>query len=140
MKRDQPRKEAPPRDRAWEAMGLLWWSIKWDKIYGQAEDDDTIRHGLDAMASALVDWRGEDVEDALSLDEILAALKVDDDTVEATAQLIDLLGRAGYDGSLSYDDVREAEGLRERLVEALDALLNRLEKEDAEATNDAPDA
>lgn len=125
------RKESP-QDRAWSAMTLLNWSIERDERYGQVENDDTVQMGLDVMASALVDWFALDLG-AARLDEVLAALGEDDDLVETTARLIDLLGRARYGGGLDDEQVDQAERLREEVVEALEELLHQLEKGGSDA-------
>lgn len=136
MNQSHPLKKASPRDRAWSAMDLLGWAITWNEEDDQAEDDETVRMGLDAMASALVEWRALDLANATPLDEVLAELGVDDDLVETTARLAELLGRASYAGGLNEDGVEQAEGLREQLVEALDGLLNQLDDKDLEGSDD----
>jgi hypothetical protein len=114
-------------------MRLLDSPIKYDEIYGQTEGDEYVRYGLDAMASALSEWK--DLE-AVSLDEVLAELGQDDTLVETAARLAELVGRrATYEG-LAYEDAKRAEGLRETLVEALDNLLNQLQEEE-EASEDS---
>lgn len=129
----QPLKNKPPKDDAWSAIGLLNYStIKYDDVYGNVEGDDDVRYGLDAMASALTKWRNLDPG---PLDEVLAELGCDDAVVETAARLIELVGRTQYLGGLDYDEVREAEDLRENLVETLDALLNRLDAEEREGSD-----
>jgi hypothetical protein len=110
-------------------MSLLGSPIKHDEVYGEVEGAEDVRYGLDAMASALTEWKDLD---AGPLDEVLAELDCDDTLVETAARLIELLGRATYEETLGYDDVRKAEGLRERLVEALDDLLTQLKVEEHE--------
>ena len=118
-------KTKSPRECARSAMELLGCSITWDERDGQAEDDDTVRMGLDAMASALIDWMGLELA-AAPLDEVMAELGEEDDLVETAAQLIRILGRSTYDG-LGEDGVERAEALREQLVDGLDDLLGRLQ-------------
>ncbi|NUQ79248.1 MAG: hypothetical protein HUU21_37540 [Polyangiaceae bacterium] len=133
MMPQQPLKNKPPKDDAWSAIGLLNYStIKYDDVYGNVEGDDDVRYGLDAMASALTKWRNLDPG---PLDEVLAELGCDDAVVETAARLIELVGRTQYLGGLDYDEVREAEDLRENLVETLDALLNRLDAEEREGSD-----
>ena len=127
MKQGHPLRKESPRERAWSAMGLLDSPIRYDEIYGQSEGDEDVRYGLDAMASALSEWK--ELE-AVSLDEVLAELGQDDTLVEAVARLAELVGRASYLGGLAYEDVKQAEQLRESLVEALDDLLNQLQEEE----------
>ena len=131
MKQGHALKNESPRDRARSAMGRLW-SITWNEEAGQAEGDETVRMGLDAMASALVDWKDLELPNAAPLDEVLAELGEDDDVVETVGQLIDLVGRASYAGGLSREEVEQAEQLREELVETLDELLTRLDEEEHE--------
>jgi len=121
---------------AWSAMGLLESTIKHDEVNGDVAGDEDIRYGLDAMASALTEWKNLNPG---PLDEVLAELGCDDNLVETTARLIELVGRAPYEGGLDYNEVREAEGLRARLVEALNGLLSQLETNqlDAEELEDS---
>ena len=132
MKPQRSPKKESPRDRARLAMDLLGWSIGWNESDDHAEDDDTVRLGLDAMASALVDWKELNLRNAAPLDEVLAELGVDDALVETAARLIELIGRATSGGGPGEEDVKDAEDLREELVESLDALLTQLEKKESE--------
>ncbi len=129
MKRGHAQKQESPRERARLALDHLSHGIGWNHIFGSADGDEIVRLGLDAMASALIDWRDLGLTVA-PLDAVLAELGADDELVEITAQLIRVLGQAAYFGGLTEARVRKAEGLREDIMYTLKELVNRLEEQD----------
>ncbi|MFT3765747.1 MAG: hypothetical protein QM820_09550 [Minicystis sp.] len=116
-------------------MVLLRSPLAWDESLAQFEGDDTLRMGLDALASALVDWKSLELRGAKPLDEVLAELGADDAVVETAARLIDLVGHAAYSGGLGASEAEEAERLRASLARDLDTLLHDLEDEENEDTH-----
>lgn len=121
-----------PLQRARSALYLLGESIGWDDMQGESTGVEYVGTGLDAMATALKDLRKLDLGKA-PLDEVLAHLGVEDSLVETAAELIELVGKVGYAGGLSEEDVDAAERCREELCDALDNLLTELEEEQADA-------
>ncbi len=115
-------------DRAWSALGRMGEPIQRDEIRGELTGAEDVEAGLDAMATALSDLKELDLG-AAPLDEVLAEIGAEDDLIETTAQLINLVGRANYAGGLSREDIATAESCREELLAALDDLLNELKAE-----------
>jgi hypothetical protein len=105
---------------------MLWLrtNITWDSSAGQADGEESVRMALDILASELIDRKGLNLG-AAPLDKVLAEIGAADDLVETAAQLIEIVGRATYDGGLDEDDVETAEALRETLWENLEDLLNQ---------------
>lgn len=129
MKQGHARQAAPDPLRS--AMGMLDCSIEWDDNNGDTDGDELVRLGLDAVASALIDRKGLNLPGAAPLDEVLAELGARDEIVDATARLIALVGQATYSG-LGSIAARQAESLREEVYEALDEMLNEMERAEGE--------
>ena len=107
---------------------ISWISATpWDEDSGASEGEVIVRLGLDAVASALKDWKGLDLPGAAPLDAVLAVLGAPDDLVEAAGRLIDLTTRSTYE-ALGRNGAKEAESLREELVQGLDIFLTGLEE------------
>lgn len=124
-----------PRDRARSALDLIDCSIEWDEVQGETEGDDTVSLGLDAMASALVEWRGLPLSDAAPLDEVLVEVGAEDELIDAAARLIGLVARAGYTSGLGAAVAKRAEGLRQHVHLALEALIEGMEEQEARDGN-----
>ncbi len=129
MKQGHTRKQESPRDRVGSALGRIGYGIEWNQRSGCADGDELVRLSMDAMASALIEWRDLDLA-AAPLDAVLAELGADDELVETTGQLIRLLGRATYYGGLTEVGVRQAEELREEIMSPLEELVTRFEEEE----------
>jgi hypothetical protein len=116
---------------------IVWTpTTPWDEETGASEGEEQVRLGLDALASALNEWRDLGLAGAAPLDEVLAVMGVPDDLVDEAGQLIDLIARSPYEEGLGRAEVEEAEDLRQSLAEGLDALLSELEAADDEDPDD----
>ena len=115
-----------PLERAWGALVLIGEPIEYDEVYGEATGVEEVEAGLDAMASALSDFRKLG-SSAYPLDEVLARLGAKPGMIETAASLIEYVGRASYAGGLGPKQVKRAERLREKLEVFLDDLLTSLQ-------------
>ena len=119
-----------PLQRAWSALHRMEEPIQWDEIRGQVIGAEDVEAGLDALATALSKLKGLNLG-AAPLDQVLAEMG-EDDLVEAATELIQLVGRATYTGGPSREEIEPAETCRDRLCNALDNLLTKLEEEQAD--------
>lgn len=120
------KRQHSPSDDAWEALGLLDTSIRYDSIIGRVVGNEEVTVALDALASALASWQGLGNHCA-SLDEVLAEMGEDDALIELAAQLSETMVRAGY-GGLEWEETGGAERAREQLATKLEALIQRLDQ------------
>ena len=107
------------------ALDLLSIPIDHDESTGLSEGHAEVQSGLDLMASALCQLKGIDLG-AAPLDEVLAELGQDQDSVEAAAGLIDALALVRYGQFVSSEDAERAEEHRQNLYDSLFELLKDL--------------
>lgn len=115
--------------RAREALSLISIEIEYDDYAMATEGEDTVMHGLSAMASALTRLCRLDLGPAAPLDLVLTEIGAEKELVDAVADFIELVDRSSYTGGLSREEAGEAEDLRQFLYDPLNELLRSLEPE-----------
>jgi len=117
------RRDREMTDRAQRAIDKIAFTIDYDEDSGTSEGEKDVAHGLDAVASVLVELANLAPDlDGEPLDRILAEMGEDKQRVEAAAELIERIGRSSYTG-LSREDAEAAEELRGALCEDLVVIL-----------------
>jgi hypothetical protein len=108
-------------DLARRALEEIAITIDYDDRDGTSSGEKEVLRGLDAVASALTELAGLDLE-AEPLDRVLAEMGAGEAMVETAAELVERLGRSSYTG-LSKEDAEAAEDLRGELYDGLSNLV-----------------